>query len=628
MAEKIRIPGPATSFEYMLFDGDPDHLRTVVATPTQISPWIEAAELKLKHRIGRGIYGDVWLATHHQSADDFEEYHEVAVKMLHPLKGDLTQMFVDKFERIFLRCREMHGVGWLHGVSVMNGQICIAMKFYEGSVADRIAWLKGGKLQLSDILRYGIDLAKGIQELHSIGLLVLNLKPSNFLLNDHDQVVLGDFGIPYLLHGIQLLNSEMALRLGTANYMAPEQWDPEVRGPMSFETDSWGLGCSIVEMLTGVQPWFGKSIEEIYQSVVIKQEKPQIPSGLPPAVDNVIKGCFEYDLRNRPLMEDILYAFQSSQNAVYSDGGWVGLESRTLAEKSSVGGYTAWYLSKGHLQVGDAVRSRKPLNACKPQNMDVSSGTVVDVDSDTDRNGFVLVKIAGIRNPLRVQESTLERVTSGFAMGDWVRMKEEHGRHSPVGILHSIDREGGGVTVGFVGLGTLWMGSASELQIAKVYCVGQFVRLRANVVTPRFEWPRKRGGRWATGRISQILPNGCLFVGFPGRLVFGDESNSFLADPAEVELVSFDTCPGVVEKYQHVEDFHWVVRPLVIALGVFTAAKLTISVGRKVSTKLRMGQRSGNGHYQDGSAGNNAAWFPPPVANILFKEGVPTATVR
>ncbi|KAF2301361.1 hypothetical protein GH714_023310 [Hevea brasiliensis] len=263
---------------------------------------------------------------------------------------------------------------------------------------------------------------------------------------------------------------------------------------------------------------------------------------------------------------------------------------------------TAWYLSKGHLQVGDAVRSRKPLNACKPQNMDVSSGTVVDVDSDTDRNGFVLVKIAGIRNPLRVQESTLERVTSGFAMGDWVRLKEEHGRHSPVGIIHSIDREGGGVTVGFVGLGTLWMGSASELQIAKVYCVGQFVRLKANVVTPRFEWPR--------------------------RLVFGDESNSFLADPAEVELVSFDTCPGVVEKYQHVEDFHWVVRPLVIALGVFTAAKLTISVGRKVSTKLRMGQRSGNGHYQDGSAGNNAAWFPPPVANILFKEGVPTATVR
>lgn len=152
-------------------------------------------------------------------------------------------------------------------------------------------------------------MAKVIQELHSIGLLILNLKPSNFLLDEHGQLVLGDFGIPYLLLGIPLLNSDMVLRLGTPNYMAPEQWEPEVRGPMSSETDSWGFGCSIVEMLTGVQPWFGKSVEEIYHSVVIKQEKPQIPSGLPPAVENVINGCFEYDLRNRPLMEDILHAF-------------------------------------------------------------------------------------------------------------------------------------------------------------------------------------------------------------------------------------------------------------------------------------------------------------------------------
>ena len=63
-------------------------------------------------------------------------------------------------------------------------------------------------------------------------------------------------------------------------------------------------------MLTGVQPWFGKSTEEIYHSVVVKQEKPNIPSGLPFAVENVISGCFEYDFRNRPLMTDIIHAFK------------------------------------------------------------------------------------------------------------------------------------------------------------------------------------------------------------------------------------------------------------------------------------------------------------------------------
>lgn len=165
--------------------------------------------------------------------------------------------------------------------------------------------------------RYGIELAKGIQEMHSMDILVLNLKPTNFLLNERDQAFLGDFGIPYLLLGFKLPDSDLAFRLGTPNYMAPEQWQPEVRGPISYETDAWGFGCSIVEMLTGVQPWFGKSVEEIFQSVVINQEKPQLPSGLPPALESVLSGCFEYDLRNRPLMLDILQAFERSHTPIH-----------------------------------------------------------------------------------------------------------------------------------------------------------------------------------------------------------------------------------------------------------------------------------------------------------------------
>lgn len=158
--------------------------------------------------------------------------------------------------------------------------------------------------------RYGIELAQGILELHSKGILVLNLKPSNVLLNENNEAILGEFGIPYLLLGIPLPSSDMVRRLGTPNYMAPEQWQPEVRGPISFETDSWGFGCTIVEMLTGVQPWRGKSVDEIYNLVVRKQEKPHIPSCLPPPVESVLLGCFESDLRSRPLVTDILEVFK------------------------------------------------------------------------------------------------------------------------------------------------------------------------------------------------------------------------------------------------------------------------------------------------------------------------------
>ena len=71
-----------------------------------------------------------------------------------------------------------------------------------------------------------------------------------------------------------------------------------------------------------------------------------------------------------------------------------------------------------------------------------------------------------------------------------------------------------------------------------------------------------------------------------------------------MESVSFDTCPGIVEKYQHVEDFHWAVRPLAIVFGLFTAMKLTISVGRGVSARLKKGRPN----CQDGHAGRNSGW--------------------
>ncbi|XP_065849404.1 protein KINASE OF THE OUTER CHLOROPLAST MEMBRANE 1 [Euphorbia lathyris] len=638
MAGKV---DPAATFEYELFEGDPDNLRTVVASPNESTPWIDPANLKLRHRIGRGSFGDVWLATHHQSTQDYDEYHEVAVKMLHPVKEDHLRVLFDKFDDLFLKCKEIGGVSLLYGISIINGKIGIVMKFYEGSIGDKMARLKGGKLSLADVLRYGIELARGILALHEKELLALNLKPSNFLLNDNDQAILGDVGIPFLLLGIPLSRSDMSRKLGTPNYMAPEQWQPEARGPLSVETDSWGFACSILEIWTGIQPWRGKTGEEIYDLVVRKQEKPQFPEGFPPPIENVLRDCFDYDFRNRPLMTDVIRVFKSSQKVLSGgDGGWTEPGSITMSDKSGGTGYSTWFLLKDHLLVGDTVRSRKPPNSYKAENMDVPEGTVVGTERDADMDGFVLVRVLGIHDPLRVPASTLERVTFGLAAGDWVRLKEEDKKHSPVGILHSINRDGN-ATVGFIGIETFWKGNSSEFQMANSYFVGQFVRLKANVISPRFEWPRKRrgegggGGAWATGKIWRILPNGCLVVKFPGRFTLGNEYIAYLADPAEVEAVSFNTCPGIVKKYQHLEDFHWAVRPLVIAFGIFSAVKLGFLAGKKVGRCKGKRQQNGflqiDSEYDDNrssgahSSGRGRAWFPPAVANIL---GVTTSGSR
>ncbi|XVE53602.1 hypothetical protein DITRI_Ditri03aG0015800 [Diplodiscus trichospermus] len=527
MAGKFVNALSASFSEYEFLEGDDDQLGTVVAALNHRIPWIDPLMLKLRHRIGRGPFGVVWLATYHRSTKDYDQYYKVAIKMLHPIKQDDMRTLLDKFDDLYSKCQGLNNM-------------CIIMKFYEGSIGDKMTRLKGGKLLF-----------------------------------------------PYVL---RLPGSDMAHRLGTSNYMAPEQWQPEIRGPISFETDSWGFACSIVEMLTGIVPWHGKSADEIYDMVVRKQEKPFIPSGLPPPVEKVLLGCFEYDFRSCPLMKDILHVFQSSEIGDEDDVCWSSLGSSTISDnKSSMTGYTELFLSKDCLQVGDTVRSRKPPNSCKPENMDVPEGSVVGLERGMDQDDFVLVRVHGIHDPLRVHVSTLERVTHGLIAGDWVRLKEKDKRHSPVGILHTIDRDG---------------------SVA-------FVSLKSKVLSPRFDWPRKRGGVWATGKICWILPNGSLVVKLPGKLSFGEEFSIFLADPVEVEVVSFNNCPRVVKKYQHLEDFHWAVRPILVALGLFTTMK---RMGRS-KVKQQSSVIQSDIQHPDGQTAGNPAWLPPPVANIIFREG-------
>ncbi|GFP92024.1 E3 ubiquitin-protein ligase keg [Phtheirospermum japonicum] len=597
MTDQIKEFPTVSPFDYELYEGDPDKLKTVDATPTQPNSYINPSSLKLKYRIGHGHFGDVWLATHHQSGKDYDEYHEVAVKMIHHINEDHVNEFLRKFEELWvnLKSRKLQCVCWLHGISVISGKVSIALKSYEGSIGDRLAHVKGGKLPLQD--------------------------PNNFLLDDHDHVVLGDFGVPHLLLGIPWRDPDLAFRLGTPNYMAPEQWQPGVRGPISHETDSWGLACSVIEMLTGSQPWFGQSVEEIYQAVVVRKEKPHVPNGLPPEVDDVLRGCFEYDFRNRPLMPDILHAFERSRNAVYTDGSSSGLAIIPYVDNSNCSGYNnnKWFLSKDHLQIGDAVRSRKAINTCKPPSLSITEGIVVGLEKDSEKDKFVLVQIPNMQNHLRLNAPSLERVTFGFTTGDWVRINKESREYSPLGILHYITRDGF-VAVGFLGLETLWRGHCSEIQKVEPFFVGRFVRLKADITSPRFEWPRKRGGVWASGKIGCILPNGCLEVNFPGRLVFGDESNIFLADPEEVECVCFDTCRGVVEKYEFVEDFHWAVRPITVAFGLVTAVRFGTFLGKNVGKVLNKREK-----IEKRDDGGKSGWLrnQPNVANILFKEKAP-----
>lgn len=123
MAKQFVATPPATSFEYEFFDESLGSLRTVSTSSGNMDPWIEPGSLKLTHRIGRGAFGDVWLATHHQSSEDYDECHEVAAKMLPPIREDYIKTVLERFHELYFQCQGMSRVCWLHGISILNGRV-------------------------------------------------------------------------------------------------------------------------------------------------------------------------------------------------------------------------------------------------------------------------------------------------------------------------------------------------------------------------------------------------------------------------------------------------------------------------------------------------------------------------
>lgn len=124
--------------------------------------------------------------------------------------------------------------------------------------------------------RYGADIARGVAELHAAGVVCMNLKPSNLLLDANGHAVVSDYGLPAILKKPACrkaqsecdssgIHSCMDCTMLSPHYTAPEAWEPPVKKPLNIfwddaigispESDAWSFGCTLVEMCTGSIPY-------------------------------------------------------------------------------------------------------------------------------------------------------------------------------------------------------------------------------------------------------------------------------------------------------------------------------------------------------------------------------------
>jgi tetratricopeptide (TPR) repeat protein len=172
----------------------------------------------------------------------------------------------------------------LYDAGEANGWLYLVLEIVPGGTLDRQLEVPYTGKDAAALVK---TIAEAVAAIHSAGLLHLDLKPSNILLDgvpgtSREQAIprVADFGIAFRWNDPDA-TIPGAGPLGTPWYMAPEQvaGDHTAIGP---EADVYGLGALLYHVLTGRPPFAAPSVAQTLEQV--RGQEPVPPRRLNPAV--------------------------------------------------------------------------------------------------------------------------------------------------------------------------------------------------------------------------------------------------------------------------------------------------------------------------------------------------------
>ncbi|KAK6382525.1 hypothetical protein LTR65_010496 [Meristemomyces frigidus] len=205
--------------------------------------------------VGRGAFGIVRIAHKAGSADGKNE-QLYAVKEFRRRPQEDVKKYSKRLNSEFCISSSLRHPNVIHTLDLLEdakGDYCEVMEYCAGGDLYSLV-LAAGKLDVIEADCYFLQLMRGVEYIHEMGVAHRDLKPENLLLTTHGALKITDFGNGECFRMAWETEPHLTMGLcGSAPYIAPEEYTDREFDPRAV--DVWACGVIYMAMRTGRHLW-------------------------------------------------------------------------------------------------------------------------------------------------------------------------------------------------------------------------------------------------------------------------------------------------------------------------------------------------------------------------------------
>jgi serine/threonine-protein kinase 11 len=246
--------------------------------------------------LGKGSFGKV------KEAVDKKTRKMVAIKIIKERLLIKTPGGIDSVHReieLWSTLSHPHIVQMIDQFTIESkGKIYIVMEYVDcGNLHDLVLKSPAKKLPIPQSRKFFRDLLKGIEYIHSVGIIHKDIKPANCLLSSQGILKICDFGVAERKSDIPMARrASTVIAVGSPAFQPPEIASGEEKIP-DFFVDIWAVGITLFFMVSGNYPFHGTTVISLLENIA--QCQWELPQDVDPLTRHLISSILTLHKEDR-----------------------------------------------------------------------------------------------------------------------------------------------------------------------------------------------------------------------------------------------------------------------------------------------------------------------------------------